>query len=93
MRFIIVKKGIVRGVRYGTKAVGQEIESETGEIGQRMLDDGTFEDVIVEKPTTEPQPTTDERLEIIELSVAQTQTQVDYLAFMAEISTMKGGEK
>jgi len=41
----------------------------------------------------EPRPTTDERLEIIELSVAQTQTQVDYLAFMTELATMKGGEK
>lgn len=47
---------------------------------------------LVSEPV-EPQPTTDGRLEIIELSVAKTQTQVDYLAFMTELATMKGGEK
>lgn len=42
---------------------------------------------------TAPQPSIEERLETIELSAAQTQIQVDYLAFMTELATMKGGEK
>ncbi len=42
---------------------------------------------------TAPQPSIEERLETIELSTAQTQIQVDYLAFMTELATMKGGEK
>lgn len=42
---------------------------------------------------TVTEPTLNERLYAIELSAAQTQIQVDYLAFMTELATMKGGEK
>ena len=47
----------------------------------------------IEPVEVEPQPSIEERLKQIELSAAQTLMQVDYLAFMNEISTMKGGEE
>lgn len=66
MRFIVVKNGIVRSVRFGTKAVGDEIESDIGELGQQMLDDGTFvdieEDVGISGEVDPPAPTTEEKL-------------------------------
>lgn len=46
-----------------------------------------------EEPPINIQPSLEERLATIELSTAQTQIQVDYLAFMTELATMKGGEK
>lgn len=42
MRFIVVEDGLVISVRTGTSPVGEEFESELGEVGQIMHEDGTF---------------------------------------------------
>ncbi|WP_010293523.1 hypothetical protein [Clostridium senegalense] len=46
MRFITLDKNkIVISIRYGTEGVCNEIISEHGELGQQMLEDGTFIDI------------------------------------------------
>lgn len=55
---------VVVGLRDGTLLYENEIQSDTGVLGQIMQDDGTFID-----PSTEPierQPTLDDRLTSIE---------------------------
>lgn len=39
---------IIVAIRYAKKIVNGEIESVDGEIGQRLKEDGTFEDVVEE---------------------------------------------
>lgn len=50
----------VIGVRFGDLIIDGEIESESGEIGQIRLPDGTFIDDPTPQP--EPQPTIDEQI-------------------------------
>lgn len=49
MRFVTLNEdNIVVSIRNGTKSIDGEFESEIGQIGQRMLEDGTFVDVPIE---------------------------------------------
>lgn len=87
MRFIILdKNNIVISVRHGKEILDGEIESELGEINQKMLADGTF--VNVKPVPVEPQPTTEDRLEAIEATVAYNQLQTEYLVILAEFNAM-----
>lgn len=46
LRFITLDENrIVTSIRYGTVGVCSEIASEHGELGQQMLEDGTFIDI------------------------------------------------
>lgn len=46
LRFITIDKDkIITSIRYGTAPIEGEILSEVGEIGQKLLADGTFIDI------------------------------------------------
>jgi len=61
MRFIkLNSESVVIAIRFGTEIVDGEIQSDNGELGQRMLSDGTFEDVPIE--TIEPTPSIEEEI-------------------------------
>ena len=80
---------MVISVRYGSEQLDNEIESETGEIGQKMLADGTFGNV---KPIpVEPQPTLEEKLTQMEQRIEeQSIIQLEVLATIYEELLMKG---
>lgn len=68
-RFIrLNEENIVISVRFGEEIINGEIESGIGELGQRMLSNGMFEDVPIEY--TIPDPTIEEQI----LSENQYQT-------------------
>lgn len=65
VRFVKLNQfNIVEEIREGAYAEMGEIESETGQIGQRMLEDGTFVDVPIE-----PIETTPTELELIQAQI------------------------
>ena len=77
MRFITLNEmGIVSSIRYGKEIVGEEIESDLGELGQRMHEDGTFEDV----PQPQPEPKAS-----IEEVVEETLLETKYQTFILEM--------
>lgn len=61
MRFITLNKNNrIIGIRFGEKIVEGEIQSDIGELGQIMKENGTFIDVTNEK--VEPQPTLEDKV-------------------------------
>lgn len=54
MRFIKLQDKKVVAIRYGFSIVDGEIQSESGELGQILQDDGTFENSIIELPIKVP---------------------------------------
>lgn len=80
MHFIrLNEENIVISVRTGKSIIDGEIESETGKLGQRLLEDGTFVDVPLEP--VEPQPTIEEHI------LAENQ----YQTMLLELTTILGG--
>lgn len=80
MRFIKLDiNNHVISIRHGKSIVDGEIQSDTGEIGQIMQEDGTFIDAPID--TIEPQPTLEE---------IQTQTllNTEYLVVMSELTNI-----
>lgn len=45
-------ENIVASIRFGKEITQSEVKSDIGELGQKMLEDGTFIDI----PTQQPQP-------------------------------------
>lgn len=61
MRFIkLDKNGKVISVRIGTKKLNNEIQSDVGDLGQIMKEDGTFIDAPIEP--IKPQTTIEEQI-------------------------------
>ncbi len=76
MRFIrLDTNNTVIAVRQGVRIVDGEIQSDIGEIGQQLLDDGTFID------TTESTPETTITLEE---KIDRLQDDIDYLILKKE---------
>jgi hypothetical protein len=44
MKFLTIKNNKIIGIRYGNEIINGEIESGIGELGQILLEDGTFID-------------------------------------------------
>lgn len=78
-RFITLdsEKNIV-GIRFAEKIVENEIESEIGELGQIMNEDGTFSDVIMKQ--LEPQPTFEQ---VAQSTLLETQYQTVLIEMLA----------
>ncbi|WEG18479.1 hypothetical protein PQ478_08350 [Alkalihalophilus pseudofirmus] len=82
-------KNEVISLRYGSSIVGGEIESETGEIGQIRLGDGTF--INPEPKTVKYQETLEEKIERLERQIQQDNiTNFEVLATIYEELLMKG---
>lgn len=89
MRIIKIENDIVTEVKFlsdGYECRENEYISEIGELGQRYLADGTFEDV--EQEVIEPQSTIEERLDSIESTIAYNQLQTEYLVILAEFNAL-----
>lgn len=79
-RFIkLDENNVVIGIRYGKSPVDGEIQSEAGEIGQIMREDGTF-------ITPEPEPI--ESVPSLETIQMQTFLNTEYLVCIAEINSL-----
>lgn len=83
MRFITIKNNKVASVRNGTKKVKGEVESEKGEPGQILQEDGTFKNPEQEKA----KPTLQEEMEMLK---EQNIILMDALATIYEKMIMKG---
>lgn len=92
MRVLTLEDGIIVSVKYMTPSyvlLGNELVSDEGELGQRIHEDGTFEDVPVEP--IEPQPTLEEKLARMERQLEeQGLVQLEVLATIYEELLMKG---
>lgn len=44
MRFVTMKNNKITSVRFGTKAVGGEVQKDQGDLGQLLQSEGTFID-------------------------------------------------
>lgn len=96
MRFIILNENNkVVSIRMGSSPVGNEIESEKGDIGQVKQPDGTF----IDDPTPQPEPesepseldTIKERLEQAEANNTQLREQIDQLTITLGDALLEGG--
>ncbi len=77
MRFIkIDEENIVKSVRLGNSIVADEIQSDSGELGQKMISQGVFEDIEIEILPTE-RVTLEQRVENL-------QSDMDYLILKQE---------
>ena len=89
MRFITLNQdSVVIAIRHGSSKVGNEIESEIGELGQIKQPDGTF--VTPEPVITETIETLEQKLERLEQQrQADSLVQFEVLATIYEELLMK----